>query len=116
MLRSAGGSERARPFFVWLPTQGFLEMRLLVQIDLTDADIARFEAYETAVLALLPDHGGMLELRVRGTDRPIETHVLSFPSDQAFDDFVHDPRRIALAQDWVDCGARADRWGVVEVN
>lgn len=90
-------------------------MKLLIQIDLADADLARFEAYETAVLALLPDHGGVLELRVRGTDQPVETHVIAFPTDAAFDDFVHDPRRIALAQDWVDCRARAQRWPVAPV-
>ncbi|HTI68093.1 MAG TPA: hypothetical protein VL460_11165 [Caulobacteraceae bacterium] len=91
-------------------------MKLLVQIDLSSADLAKFEAYERAVLALLPDHGGLVELRVRGTDRPIETHVLAFPSAEAFDDFVHDRRRIALAQDWVDCGAVADRWEVAGVG
>lgn len=90
-------------------------MRLLVQIDLADADLAAFEAYEHAVLGLLPDHGGVLELRVRGIDRPVETHVIAFPSDAAFDAFVADPRRIALAQAWVDCGARAERWRVEPV-
>jgi hypothetical protein len=91
-------------------------MRLLVQIDLSDADLARFEAYEAVMLALLPEHGGVLELRVRGTERPTETHVLAFPSQAHFDAFVADPRRIALAQDWADCGARADRWEVAPVN
>ena len=91
-------------------------MHLLLHIDLSSADLAKFEAYETAVLALLPDHGGVLELRVRGVEQPVETHLLSFPSPEAFDDFVHDPRRVALAQDWVDCGAKADRWTVVPVS
>jgi uncharacterized protein (DUF1330 family) len=90
-------------------------MKLLIQIDLTDADLDRFEAYEQAVLALLPDHGGVLELRVRGVDELVETHVIAFASEAQFDDFVHDPRRIALAQDWVDCGARAERWRVADV-
>lgn len=84
-------------------------MRILLEIDLSDADVPAFEAYERAVLALLPDHGGVLELRVRGTEQPVETHVLSFPSADHFDAFAMDPRRVALAQDWVDCGARATR-------
>jgi len=90
-------------------------MKLLIQIDLSDADLDKFEAYERAVLALLPDHGGVLELRMRGTDQPVETHVIAFASETGFDDFVHDPRRIALAQAWVDCGAKADRWRVEDV-
>ncbi len=90
-------------------------MKLLIQIDLSSADLDRFEAYERAVLALLSDHGGVLELRVRGTDEATETHVIAFASEAGFDDFVHDPRRIALAQAWVDCGAKAQRWRVEDV-
>ena len=91
-------------------------IRILVQIDLAEADLPKFEAYERAVLALLPDHGGALECRFRGVDRPLETHLLSFPSSAAFEAYLSDARRTALAPAWRDCGAKAERWEVMEIE
>ena len=83
-------------------------MLRLVAIDLSNADIPAFEAYEEKVLALVPEHGGRLEMRVRSVDGRTETHLLYFPDEQAFDRYRSDPRRIALAPAWERCGARAD--------
>ena len=83
-------------------------MRLLVLIDLSAADLARFEAYEAQVLPLLATHGGRLELRVRAIDARSETHLLHFPDDAAFAAYRADPRRLALLPEWEAAGARAE--------
>lgn len=80
-------------------------MLLLVQIDLSHADVARFEAYEAAVLALLPGHGGRLEARLRSTDGRSEFHVVAFPDAAAAAAFRTDPRRAALQGLWAESGA-----------
>lgn len=57
-------------------------------------------AYEDAVLDLVPEHGGRVVQRSRsdGADgRPLEIQLFEFPSAGAFDAYVHDPRRTALA-------------------
>ena len=56
-------------------------------------------AYEDAVLALLPDHGGRVLQRVRpvgGRDDPSEVQLLQFPGEDALDAFMADDRRTAL--------------------
>lgn len=90
-------------------------MLLLVQIDLSAADLVLFDRYEEAVLALLPDHGAALELRVRAADGSAETHLIRFPGRAAFDAFVADPRRLAMARFWTASGAAAQRWEVEDL-
>lgn len=82
-------------------------MLRLVTIDLSEADIPAFEAYEAKVLALLPKYGARLELRVRSLDAQIETHLLHFPDRPAFERYLTDPARAALAGDWERCGAQS---------
>ena len=82
-------------------------MKLLVQIDLTAADLAAFEAYEAAVLPLLAEHGAVLERRLRVVDDGAETHLIDFPSPSALEAYLADPRREALAPVWRACGAVA---------
>lgn len=58
-------------------------------------------AYEDAVLTLLPDHGARVLYRGRraaGQDPslPAEVHLLWFPSQSAFEEYLADPRRHAL--------------------
>jgi uncharacterized protein (DUF1330 family) len=56
--------------------------------------------YEDRVLALLPDHGARVIHRMRseGRDRaPLEVHVIEIPDDDAFEAFMADSRRTALA-------------------
>ena len=82
-------------------------MKLLVQIDLTAADLTAFEAYEAAVLPLLAEHGAVLERRLRAIDDSAETHLIDFPSPAALEAYLADPRRAALAPAWRACGAGA---------
>jgi len=80
----------------------------LVAIDLSDADIPAFEAYEAKVLSLVPQHGGRVEMRVRSLDGQVETHLLYFPDERAFDCYRLDPRRVALASEWEKSGAKSE--------
>jgi uncharacterized protein (DUF1330 family) len=57
-------------------------------------------AYEDRVLRIVPEHGGRILQRARGsgTDgQPLEVQLLEFPSAQALDGFMADDRRQALA-------------------
>lgn len=80
-------------------------MLRLVTIDLTRADLEVFEAYEATVLPLVANHGGRLEFRVRSVDGASETHLLYFPSDDAFEAYRTDPARVAAQGEWARCGA-----------
>ena len=51
-------------------------MTMLAHRDLAAADLAAFDAYEDAVLPLLPDHGAALQRRFRSLDNALEVHVL----------------------------------------
>jgi len=77
----------------------------LVVIDLTNADISRFEEYERQAIALLQKYGARLELGFRSVDGMTETHVLYFPDTGSFDGFLSDPVRAALQADWLLTGA-----------
>lgn len=58
--------------------------------------------YETRVLALIPEHGGEVVQRVRGDGsdgHPHEVQLLRFPSRNAIDSYLNDPRRRALADE-----------------
>jgi hypothetical protein len=79
-------------------------MRRLVTIALTGADLAAFEKHERAVSPLLQDHGARLEMRVRSTDGETETHLLLFPSAEAYEAYLSDPRRVAARLDWERVG------------
>jgi len=56
-------------------------------------------AYETLVLALVPDHGGEVLQRAcsDGADgHPHEVQLYRFPSRASLDGYLQDPRRLAL--------------------
>jgi hypothetical protein len=82
-------------------------MLQLVAIDLSNADLDLFTIYEDKVLALLPKHGGQLEMRVRAIDGRSETHLIYFPDVQAFESFRSDPVRLAASSEWDRAGARS---------
>ena len=90
-------------------------MKLIVQFDLTNADLAAFETYEAAVLPLLAEHGGVLEQRLRAVDDAGETHVISFPSREAFEAYVADPRRLIQAAAYTASRAKTAYWEVRDV-
>ena len=57
-------------------------------------------AYEDQVLDLIPQHGGQVLLRARGSGeagQPLEIQFLEFPSAVALDEYMADDRRTALA-------------------
>jgi len=88
-----------------LSDTGTNQMLLLVHIDLTNANLPQFDAYEETVLALLHDHGAKLMVRLRSTDGLKETHLLEFPDRPAFDAFRANPIRAAAQTAWEQCGA-----------
>ena len=80
-------------------------MLLLVQIDLSQANLVAFESYEEQVLNLLPQHDGKILARLRAIDGQSETHLLEFSDAAAFATFKADPRRERLRTIWETCGA-----------
>jgi hypothetical protein len=58
--------------------------------------VEHFLAFERAVLAHLPDHGGQLDHRYCSADGTTEVHVVRFPSAEAFAAYRTDPRRDAI--------------------
>jgi len=80
-------------------------MRRLVTIDLRNADVELFAAYEAKVLPLLAKYGGRLEMRVRALDGSSETHLLFFPDSPAFEAYRADPNRQAVLDEWERSGA-----------
>ncbi len=72
---------------------------------------AALAAYEDKVLRFVPDHGGRVVQRARGSGgdgQPAEIQLFEFPSDAALDSYMRDPRRTALAADRDQAVARTD--------
>ena len=59
--------------------------------------IEHFQAYEEAVLPLLPEFNGRLERRLRNQDGTVEMHIVSYASDADRQNYRNDPRRAAQA-------------------
>jgi len=59
--------------------------------------IEDFQAYEDAVLPLLPEFNGRLERRLRNQDGTVEMHIVSFASEADLQNYRNDPRRAAQA-------------------
>jgi hypothetical protein len=76
-----------------------------VEIDLTAADVEKFEAYEARVLGLLGDYGAALQARYRSLDGSREFHLLRFPDEAALEAYRNDPVRLAVQPLWAECGA-----------
>lgn len=69
---------------------------LVVVARMPPSAVARFRAYEDAVLPLLARHGGRLERRLRAVDDSAEVHVLSFTSAESstgYRGYLADPDR-----------------------
>ena len=83
---------------------------------------AELAAYEDAVLAIIRDHGGSVLQRLRGVpgidggDDPTEVHVLQFASQAAFDAYLSDEGRAALAPQRDACVARTQAIRVQPVS
>ena len=59
--------------------------------------VGDFQAYEAAVLPLLPEFNGRLERRLRNQDGTVEMHIVSFASAADLQNYRNDPRRTAQA-------------------
>jgi uncharacterized protein (DUF1330 family) len=62
--------------------------------------VGALAAYEDQVLDLVPEHGGQVLQRARGSGeagQPVEIQLLEFPSAAALDAYMADGRRTALA-------------------
>ncbi len=70
--------------------------------------VALFQAYEAAVLPLLPEHGGRLERRLRSDDGTVEVHIIRFAPAAGFESFRADPRRVAVADLLARSGATTE--------
>lgn len=58
--------------------------------------------YEDQVLEILADHGGRVRQRAIGSGdegRPHEVQLIEFATGSGLDGFLHDPRRMALADE-----------------
>ncbi len=77
--------------------------------------VAAFQAYEDAVLPLLPRHGGSLQRRLRTADGTVEMHVVHFQSRAGFDSFRADPCRVAAAHLMTASGASTEVHDVSDV-
>ncbi len=69
---------------------------------------AEFAQFETAAETIMQRHGGRLERRIgfpASTDQPHEVHIVTFPDQQAFEQYRADADLQALA----DLRARAIR-------
>ena len=64
-------------------------------LDLPPEALIAFRRHEDGVLPLLSRHGGRLERRLRTPDGATEVHLLSFPSDAAWEAYRADPERLA---------------------
>jgi hypothetical protein len=76
-----------------------MSLHLLFEIDLSVADIEVFDRYEDLALAVLAEHGGVLEMRVRDLDERREWHLLRLPDHASWQAFRDDPRRVG--QSWL---------------
>ncbi|WP_062770887.1 hypothetical protein [Sphingopyxis terrae] len=80
-------------------------MLILVQLDISKAEMDAFDEYETQVLALLGNHGGKILERLRSIDGKSEIHLLHFSDPNALETFRSDPDRTALQELWLKSGA-----------
>jgi hypothetical protein len=70
---------------------------LVILFRIPPEGVADFQAYEEAVLPLLPEFNGRLERRLRNPDGTVEMHIVSYASDADRQNYRNDPRRAAQA-------------------
>lgn len=78
-----------------------------------------FARFEEQALAIVREHRGQLERALRpprAADAPFEIHVLSFPSESAFDAYRQDPRMAALASLRQSAVERTVFWSGADVS
>lgn len=93
-----------------------IPLTLCVILRVPPAGAEAFQVYESKVLPLLTDHGGVLERRLRVADGTTEIHVIRFPSPDRFAAYRADPRRAAHAGLFAASGAVAEVLTVHDVE
>jgi hypothetical protein len=93
-----------------------MAVTFLMLARLPEAGLEAFDAYESAVLPLLAEHGGRLERRLRTLDDRLEAHVVTFPDDESLAAYRADPRRSAAAPLLESSGAAVELLAVREVE
>jgi uncharacterized protein (DUF1330 family) len=78
--------------------------------------IETFQAYEDKVLPILNEYGGRLQRRLRNELGTLELHIVSFPSDAAFQKYRADPRRTAATPLLDNSSARLERLSLRDVR
>jgi hypothetical protein len=78
--------------------------------------IESFRRYEAAVLPLLADHQGHLDRRLRSADGRTEVHLVSFPSEEQFENYRNDPRRAEQSRYLDQARARIDLYQMSDVE
>ena len=84
-----------------MPVPSEQEVNLVVLLWAYPGSSDRLVAYEDLVLALLASHGGQLlhRLRTRGEDdAPFEIHVIRFPSEASYENYLTVQRRVDLRE------------------
>ena len=70
-----------------------MSLTIVMVADIPSGAEAGFQAHESAVLPLLPRHGGRLERRLRTGDALTEVHIVSFASQEGFESYLADEER-----------------------
>ena len=70
-----------------------MSLTIVMVADIPSGAEDTFQAYESAVLPLLPRHGGRLERRFRTDDALTEVHIVSFESQEGFESYLADEER-----------------------
>lgn len=91
-------------------------MLILVQLDISEAEMALFDDYEAQLTSLLGRHGGKLLERLRSTNEKSEVHLLYFPDAEALDAFRAVLARAALQELWLKCGSSSSLTEVRRVS
>lgn len=81
-----------------------------------EGGLGAFDAYESAVLPLLAEHGGRLQRRLRTLDDRVEAHLVTFPDSEALDAYRADPRRSTAAPLLESSGAVIELLAVRDVE
>jgi hypothetical protein len=70
-----------------------MSLTIVMVADIPSGAEEGFQAYESAVLPLLPRHGGRLERRFRTGDALTEVHIVSLESQAGFESYLADEER-----------------------
>ncbi|HLL65384.1 MAG TPA: hypothetical protein VK453_06500 [Micromonosporaceae bacterium] len=89
------------------------EVLLVAMVEMAPGHAEAGRRYEDAVLALLDQHGGRVERRLRSADAATEVHIIRFRSRAGYQSFLVDPVRLALRK---ELGDRAPTTRVLELH